>query len=116
MKLYVALAVISAVYTAALTLGITSDPYQLAWNGVAGALLSLALLVALVPLAGPLLYDIAVQIVAAMLNPRISLGPLLDILKIASWVVNIVFTVALILYLAQWKRSIARRIIRALLF
>ncbi|ABP51436.1 MULTISPECIES: hypothetical protein [Pyrobaculum] len=116
MKLYVALAVISAVYTVALTLGTTSDPYQLAWNGVAGALFSLALVISVVPLAGPLLYDIAVQIVAATLNPRISPSPLIDILKIASWVVNILFTIALALYLAQWKRPIARRIIRALLF
>ncbi|MGC8994457.1 MAG: hypothetical protein ACP5J0_03570 [Pyrobaculum sp.] len=116
MRLYAALAVFTAVYAVATTFGATADAQALVWNGVVGALLSLALAVSLVPLAGPALYETALNVLASAARPPIELGPLAHFLRAASWGINIAFTVALILYVAKIRRPIARRVIRALLF
>ncbi|MEZ0319982.1 MAG: hypothetical protein ABWK05_08345 [Pyrobaculum sp.] len=116
MKIYAALAVFVATYSAALTLSTTTQPYALMWNGVVGAMLALALVLSVVPLAGPAIYDTAAQILTSSLNPAINLEPVVAVLKAASWVVNITFTAALILYVLQVKRAKARRVIKALLF
>jgi hypothetical protein len=116
MKLYLGIAVFTTVYAITLTLGVTTAPGPLLWNGVVGFMLSLSLVLAVIPLAGPLLYDTATQVMRSALNPPIDLDPALQILRPASWILNILFTAALILYILQIKRWIARRIIRALLF
>ena len=116
MKLYLGIAVFTTVYAITLTLGVTTAPGPLLWNGVVGFMLSLSLVLAVIPLAGPLLYDTATQVMRSALNPPIDIDPALQILRPASWILNILFTAALILYILQIKRSIARRIIRALLF
>ncbi|MEM1614367.1 MAG: hypothetical protein QXP31_06690 [Pyrobaculum sp.] len=116
MKIYAALAVFVATYSVALTLSATTQPNALIWNGVVGAMLALALVMSVVPLAGPLIYDTAAQILTSSLNPAINLEPAVSLLKAASWIINIVFTAALLLYVLQVKRAAARRVIRALLF
>jgi hypothetical protein len=116
MRLYAALAVFTAVYAVATTFGATADAQALVWNGVVGALLSLALAVSLVPLAGPGLYETALSVLTSAARPPIELGPLAHLLRAASWGINIAFTVALILYIAKIRRPVARRVIRALLF
>lgn len=73
-------------------------------------------MLAVIPLAGPLLYDTATQLMRSALNPPINLDPVLQILRPVPWILNVLFTAALILYILQIKRWIARRIIRALLF
>nr|WP_287069366.1 hypothetical protein [Pyrobaculum sp.] len=116
MKLYASLAVITAVYAIALTLSATDNPQGVVWNGVIGALLSLALAISTVPLGGPLLYETALQILTSTLNPPIDLALLVTVLRIAPWAVNLIFTAALILYLIRWKRPLMRKILRVLLF
>jgi|GEM_PF-1083523 len=116
MKLYLGIAVFTTVYTIALTLGATTAPQPLLWNGIVGFMLALSLVLAVIPLAGPLLYDTATQVMRSALNPPIDIDPALQILRPVSWILNILFTAALILYILQFKRPIARRIIRALLF
>jgi len=116
MKLYLAIAVFTTIYAIALTLGVTTAPEPLLWNGVVGFMLSLSLVLAVIPLAGPLLYDTATQVMRSALNPPIDLDPALQILRPVTWILNILFTTALILYILQIKRRIARRIIKVLLF
>jgi hypothetical protein len=116
MRLYLGIAVFTTVYAIALTLGVTTAPQPLLWNGIVGFMLALSLVLAVIPLAGPLLYDTATQVMRSALNPPIDIDPALQVLRPISWVLNVLFTSALILYILQFKRPIARRIIRALLF
>lgn len=116
MKLYLALAVLTTAYIMALTLGATEEPRSLLWNGIVGFMLSTSLVLSVVPVAGPLLYETASQILYSSLNPPLHLTHLLWLLRLASWAINLAFTSALVLYVLQIKRAKARRIIRALLF
>lgn len=63
----------TAIYALAQTLSATADVERLMWNGVVGALLSLALAVALVPLAGPVLYETALNVLTSVARPPVEL-------------------------------------------
>lgn len=115
MKLYIALSILSSAYITGLTLGKIQDIQFITWNAVIGAMMPLALVMSVVPLAGPLLYDVALQVLTSALNPPLQIETYLRVLKAASWAINVLFTVSLILYIAQYKRYLARRIIRFLL-
>ncbi|MFN3803676.1 MAG: hypothetical protein ACK4SY_01310 [Pyrobaculum sp.] len=116
MKLYAASAVLTATYTIAYTLQYATDIYSLARNGIIGAVFSLALMLSLIPLAGPLAYNAVFHILANLLSPPIDTTLLAYVLSIASWALNITFTTALILYMLQIRRAAARRVIKRLLF
>ncbi|MFN7105524.1 MAG: hypothetical protein ACK4M3_02925 [Pyrobaculum sp.] len=116
MKLYASLAVLTATYTIANTSQHTTDIYSLAWNGIIGAALALALMISLIPVAGPLAYNAVFHILTSLLRPPIHTTLLAYVLSIASWALNIVFTSALVLYVLQIRRAAARRIIKRLLF
>jgi len=112
MKLYFALAALTAVYAAAIMPA--TDPYAVLWNGVVGAMLSIALILSVIPAAGPLIYEVALRALSNSLH--VDLGPVYTLLRAASWAINIIFTAALALYLLQWQRARARRVIRLLLW
>jgi len=116
MKLYLGIAVFTTIYAVALTFLVTTEPSSLLWNGIVGFMLSLSLVLSLVPVAGPLLYETAINVLLSALNPPIDLYFLVLFLKAASWALNILFTLSLLLYVLQIKRSVARKVIRALLF
>ncbi|ABL88138.1 conserved hypothetical protein [Pyrobaculum islandicum DSM 4184] len=116
MKLYLSLAVLTAIYIIALTLGVTTAPSSLLWNGVIGFMLSISLVLSVIPLIGLLFYETALQILTSSLNPPVDISLLTWILKIASFIINILFTIALVLYVLQKKRAYARRVIKTLLF
>jgi len=112
MRLYFALAVLTAVYAVAITP--ETDPYAVLWNGVVGAMLSIALVLSVIPAAGPLIYEVVLQALSNSLH--VDLGLVYTLLRIASWAINITFTVALALYLLQWQTTRARQVIRFLLW
>jgi hypothetical protein len=116
MKFYLGIAVFTTIYAVALTLLVTTEPSSLLWNGIVGFMLSLSLVLSLVPGAGPLLYETATNVLLRALNPPIDLYFLVLFLKAASWALNILFTLSLLLYALQIKRTVARKVIRALLF
>ena len=116
MKLYISLSILSAIYTAALTLEKVTDPSILTWNVVIGAMVPLALVLSLVPIVGPVLFQTAAEVLIRSLNPPLALGIYIDFFKILSWVINILFTISLIMYIKQYRRHLARRIIKTLLF
>jgi hypothetical protein len=115
-KLYLGAGVITAIYALVLTSLVTTEPSLLLWNGVVGFMLSLSLVLSLVPAAGPLLYEIATNVLLSALNPRIDLSFLVLVLRATSWTLNILFTLSLVLYVLQFKRRIARKVIKTLLF
>lgn len=57
----------------ALTLRITTEPSSLLWNGIVCFMLSLSLVFSVVPVAGPLLYETAINVLLSALNPSIDL-------------------------------------------
>ena len=116
MKFYLGIAVFTTIYAVALTLLVTTEPSSSLWNGIVGFMLSLSLVLSLVPGAGPLLYETATNVLLSALNPSIDLYFLVLFLKAASWALNILFTLSLLLYVFQIKRTVARKVIRALLF
>ncbi|MCI4447180.1 MAG: hypothetical protein JHC20_04625 [Pyrobaculum sp.] len=116
MKLYLGAGVITATYALVLTSLVTTEPSSLLWNGVVGFMLSLSLVLSLVPAAGPLLYTTATNVMLSALNPRIDLSLLVLVLRATSWALNILFTLSLVLYALQFKRRIARKVIKILLF
>jgi hypothetical protein len=116
MKLYLGAGVIVAIYALVLTSLVTTESSLLLWNGVVGFMLSLSLVLSLVPAAGPLFYEIATNVLLSALNPRIDLSFLVLVLRATSWTLNILFTLSLVLYALQFKRRIARKVMRTLLF
>jgi len=66
MKLYLGIAVFTTIYAVALTLLVTTEPSSLLWNSF---MLSLSLMLSLVPVAGPLLYETATNVLLSALNP-----------------------------------------------
>ncbi len=69
MKLYITLAVVTASYTMAVTGAQLTNPTEALWNGVIGAMMSLALVLSTVPLAGPQRYQTALRILTTSLPP-----------------------------------------------
>jgi hypothetical protein len=61
--------VFTTIYAVALTLLVTTEPSSLLWNGIVGFMLSLSLVLSLVPVAGPLLYETATNVLLSALNP-----------------------------------------------
>lgn len=116
MKLCVSAGVITAIYALVLTSLVTTEPSLLLWNGIVGFMLSLSLVLSLVPAAGPLLYEIATNVLLSALNPRIDLSFLVLVLRATSWTLNILFTLSLVLYALQFKRGTMRKVMRTLLF
>ena len=116
MKLYLGAGVITATHALVLTSFVTTEPSSLLWNGVVGFMLSLSLVLSLVPAAGPLLYTTATNVMLSALNPRIDLSLLVLVLRATSWALNILFTLSLVLYTLQFKRGIARKVVKTLLF
>jgi len=112
MKLYLALAALTAVYAVAITPA--TDPYAVLWNVVVGAMLSIALILSVIPVAGPLIYEVALRALSNSLHT--DLGLVYTLLRVVSWAINITFTAAMALYLFQWQRARARKIIRLLLW
>jgi hypothetical protein len=68
-KLCLSAGVITAIYALILTSFVTTEPSLLLWNGVVGFMLSLSLVLSLVPAAGPLLYEIATNVLLSASNP-----------------------------------------------
>jgi hypothetical protein len=115
MKLYLGAGVITATYAFVLTSLVTSEPSLLLWNSVVGFMLSLSLVLSLVPAAGLLLYETVTNVLLSALNPHIDLSFLVLVLRAVSWTLNILFTLSLVLYALQFKRGIARKVMRTLL-
>lgn len=114
MRIYLAAAVLTTTYALVRTLQTASDPVSLVYSAVAGAMSSISLVLSTVPLAGPLLYRVALE--AVMSGARFQVDQhFLAVMWAASWAINVAFTAALLLYALQVKRAVARRVIRALL-
>lgn len=114
MRIYMAAAVLTATYALIKGLMSSPDPVSLIYSTVAGALVSIALILSTVPLAGPLIYNVAVDLVLGAARFQAD-SLFLAIMWAASWAVNLTFTAALSLYLMQVRRAVARRVIRELL-